>query len=127
MAVRWGYAEQNPATAVEKLKVARRFPRFLSLEEIDRLLDACRGTHIYPIVMTAIHTGMRKSEFLNLLWSDVDFDQRKISIQPSKDWHTKNYKSRTMSMTPALYEMPQRHQRQPQNDCQEGGFEAKAE
>jgi len=111
MAVRWGYAEQNPATAVEKLKVARRFPRFLSLEEIDRLLDACKGTHIYPIVMTAIHTGMRKSELLNLLWSDVDFDQRKISIQPSKDWHTKNYKPRTMSMTPALYEMLWRHRK----------------
>jgi len=60
MAVRWGYAEQNPVLFVEKLKVAKRPPRFLSLEEIDRLLDACRGTHIYPIVITALHTGSMK-------------------------------------------------------------------
>jgi len=96
MAVRWGYAEHNPVLYVEKLKVAKRPPRFLSLDEIDRLLNACKGTHIYPIVMTAIHTGMRKSEFFNLQWSDINFDQRKISIQPKKDWHTKNYKPRTI-------------------------------
>ena len=96
-------------SSVEKLKVAKRFPRFLSLEEIDRLLDACRGMYIYPIVMMAIHTGMRKSELLNLRWSDVDFDNHEIIIQPRKDWHTKNYKPRKAFMTPALYEMLRAH------------------
>jgi len=111
MAVRWGYSEQNPVSSVEKLKVAKRPPRFLSLEEIDQLLDACRGTHIYSIVVTAIHTGMRKAELLNLQWSDVDFEQRKIFIQPKKDWHTKNYRARTVFLTPALYEVLHEHWR----------------
>ena len=109
MAVRWGYVKHNPVASVEKLKVARRIPRYLSVEEIDKLLDACKGSHIYPIVMTAIHTGMRKSELLNLRWSDVDFDNREISIQPNKDWHTKNYKPRKAYMTPALYETLKEH------------------
>ena len=111
MAVRWGYVNQNPVSSVEKLKVAKRFPRYLSLEEIDRLLYACRGMYIYPIVMTAIHTGMRKSELLNLWWSDVDFENREISIQPKKDWHTKNYRSRKAYMTPVLYETLREHRR----------------
>jgi len=111
IAVRWGYADQNPVSSVEKLKVAKRFPRYLSLEEIDRLLDACSRMYIYPIVMTAIHTGMRKSELLNLWWSDVDFENREISIQPKKDWHTKNYRSRKAYMTPALYETLSEHRR----------------
>ncbi len=111
MAVRWGYAEQNPVLSVEKLKLAKRPPRFLSLEEIDRLLGACRGTHIYPIVITALHTGMRKAELLNLQWSDIDFEQHEIYIQPKKDWHTKNYKSRKAYMTPVLYETLQEHRR----------------
>jgi len=111
MAVRWGYAEQNPVLSVEKLKFAKRPPRFLSLEEIDRLMDSCRGTHIYPIVITALHTGMRKAELLNLQWSDVDFEQHEIYIQPKKDWHTKNYKSRKAYMTPVLYETLHEHRR----------------
>jgi integrase len=109
MAVRWGYAEKNPVLSVEKLKVARRPPRYLSLDEIERLLYACRGTHIYPIVMTALHTGMRKSELFNLQWPDIDFAQRKITIQSKKDWHTKNYKPRTVFITPSLYEMLEHH------------------
>ena len=109
MAVRWEYVNRNPVASVEKLKVAKRIPRFLSVEEIHKLLDACSDSYIYPIVMTAIHTGMRKSELFNLRWSDVDFKKREINIQPKKDWHTKNYKPRKAFMTPALYETLKKH------------------
>ena len=112
MAIRWRYVEHNPVSSVEKMRVPKRPPRFLSLEEIDRLLEASRGSHIYPILMTALHTGLRKSELLNLRWSDIDFDQRTIAVQPKEDWNTKNYKSRTISLTPALYEMLQEHWKQ---------------
>ncbi|MFC1717289.1 tyrosine-type recombinase/integrase [Candidatus Poribacteria bacterium] len=112
MAIRWRYIEHNPVSSVEKLKVPKRPPRFLCLDEIDRLLEASKESHIYPILMTAIHTGLRKSELLNLRWSDIDFDQCTITVQPKEDWNTKNYKSRTISLTPALYEMLQEHWRQ---------------
>ena len=109
MAISWGYADRNPVASVKKLQVAKKIPRFLSVEEIDKLLDTCRDSYIYPIVMTAIHTGMRKSELFNLQWSDVDFDKREINIQPKDDWHTKNYKPRKAFMTPALYETLVQH------------------
>jgi hypothetical protein len=32
-----------------------------------------RRAHLRPIVLLAIHTGMRKSELLNLRWPNVDF------------------------------------------------------
>ncbi len=66
MAIRWRYVDQNPVSSVEKLKVPKRSPRFLTLGEIDRLLEASRESYIHPIVMTALHTGMRKSALLNL-------------------------------------------------------------
>ena len=111
MAIRWRYVDRNPVSSVEKMKVPKRFPGFLKLDEIDRLLKACRGSYIYPIVMTALHTGMRKSELLNLKWSDVDFEQGTVAIQPKEDWNTKNYKSRTVSLTPDLYETLKQHWR----------------
>ena len=111
MAIRWRYVEQNPVASVEKLKVPKRSPRFLSLDEIDRLLEASRRSYIYPIIMTALHTGMRKSELLNLKWADIDFNQGTVTVQPKEDWNTKNYKPRTVFLTPILYEMLQEHRR----------------
>ncbi len=112
MAIRWRYAERNPVSSVEKMKVPKRPPKFLSLEEVDRLLEASKESYIYPILMTALHTGLRKSELLNLRWSDINFDQGTVTIQPKDGWHTKNYKSRVISLTPALYETLQEHWRQ---------------
>jgi integrase/recombinase XerC/integrase/recombinase XerD len=54
---------------------------------------------------------MRKSELLNLKWSDVNFHQRTVTVQAKDDWHTKNYKSRTMQLTPALYEGLREHRK----------------
>lgn len=40
----------------------------------------------------------------SLKWRDVDFEQGTVTIQSRDDWHTKNYRSRTIEMTPILYE-----------------------
>lgn len=105
MAVRWKYIERNVAEMVEKPKLVKNSPRFLSQYEIQRLIEGGYGSHIYPLIVTALHTGMRKSELLNLKWSDVDFQQGTITVQSKKDWHTKNYKSRTFQLTPALHDV----------------------
>jgi integrase len=34
---------------------------------------------------------------------NVDFEQGTVTIQSGDDWHTKNYRSRTIEMTPVLY------------------------
>lgn len=109
MAIRWGYIDQNVVFSVEKMKVSKKAMRFLNQEEIRRLIEASRDSYIYPLIMTALHTGMRKSELFNLKWTDVNFDQRIITVQSKDDWHTKNYKSRTLQLTPALYEVLKAH------------------
>ena len=111
MAMRWRYIDRNIVSSVEKLKVSRRSTRFLSQDEIRRLMEASKGSHVYPIIVTALHTGMWKSELFNLTWSDIDFSQRTITVQSKDGWHTKNYKPRTLQLTPALYELLQTHRR----------------
>lgn len=103
MAVRWGYMDRNVVSSVERMKCPQIPRRTLSQEEISVLLNSITEPHLLPIVMTALHTGMRKSELLHLKWIDVDFNQQTITIQAKDDWHTKNYKSRTLQITPALY------------------------
>lgn len=112
MAIKWGYARQNPVNGVEKLKQPQRSPRFLSSEEIARLLKAAKGRYIFPFIVTALHTGMRKSELLNLQWEDIDFPNNTITVQSKADWHTKNYDFRAIEMTATLRNVLQAMERE---------------
>jgi integrase len=100
-AVEWGYIEKNPASSVKKLKEIMPVPRFLSLEECRRLLESATG-HVYHIVATALYTGMRLSELLNLEWQDIDFKNQSIRVDNKSDHHTKNYEPRSVPMNSYL-------------------------
>jgi integrase len=54
----------------------------LSIEQYLRLVDAAK-VHLKPIVITALHTGMRKGEILGLQWSHVDKDNQMIRLPAS--------------------------------------------
>ena len=102
MATRWRYIEKNVVDNIEKPKLIINPPRYLSQSEIQQLVKGAQGSHIFPLIITALHTGMRKSELLNMQWSDIDFAQDTITVQSKSDWHTKSYKSRTLQLTPFL-------------------------
>ena len=109
-AVRWGYVDKNVVANVTKMRVAVNPARFLNQVEITRLTEAARASHIYPLITTALHTGMRKSELLNLKWSDIDLKQQTITVQSKDDWHTKNYKARIFDLTPVLHDVLRQHE-----------------
>ncbi|MCK4418022.1 MAG: site-specific integrase [Candidatus Latescibacteria bacterium] len=85
-------------------------PRYLTKEECRALLAQC-PPHLYPIVLTALNTGMRKGELFNLMWEDVDFWKGIITVRNRKEFHTKNYENRTIPMNDLLWrtlrELPQ--------------------
>ena len=54
--------------------------RYLATSEIECLLRLASG-QFRPILLCAIHSGMRRGEILNLKWSDVDLRSRLISVR----------------------------------------------
>jgi len=90
----------------------------LEKEEVKALLDVCSG-HLRPIVIAALNTGMRKSEILNLKWSEVDLIRRKIYIR-----NTKSGKPRDIDinqwLADTLLEFP-RHPSSPYLFCDKKG------
>ncbi|MDW7999072.1 MAG: tyrosine-type recombinase/integrase [Thermodesulfovibrio sp.] len=48
------------------------------------MLSYC-DKHLYPIVFTATYTGMRKSEILNLKWSQIDLQNGWILLEKTKN------------------------------------------
>jgi integrase len=82
--IEWEYVKINPTKTVKLLKEPPGRLRYLKEKEVDDLLKAC-ASHLRPIVITALNTGMRKSEILNLKWKEVDLGNRKITVANSKN------------------------------------------
>lgn len=83
-AIEWGYVKETPVKGVKMLKEPPGRVRFLEPTEIDALLKEC-SPHLRPIVITALNTGMRRMEILNLRWSNVNFRTRTITVANSKN------------------------------------------
>ena len=73
---------------VRKLEEGNRRRRILTAEEEGRLLDAA-GRSTWPMlrlfVRMCLTTAARRSEVLNLKWSDINFEQRVAIVEKTKN------------------------------------------
>lgn len=93
----WGWIESSPITKVSKPKEPRGRVRFLSDDERNRLLIACKvssNTYLYPVVVLALSTGMRYGEIMGLTWDHVDLDLGRGILH-----ETKNGERRAIAIT----------------------------
>lgn len=84
----WGWLDESPLRKVSKPKEAPGRDRFLSYEEKERLLEACKASEnpfLYPLVGLSIITAMRYSELIKLVWEDIDFRSQSISLRETKN------------------------------------------
>lgn len=97
----WEWMATNPATRVRAFREPRGRVRYLSADERDRLLAACRfsdESRLYPLVVVALATGARQGELLGLRWDDIDLVGRRATLE-----HTKNGERRVLALEgPAL-------------------------
>lgn len=80
----------NPVTDIAKLELKNSRVRYLSKVERESLLGACQKTEkrkrfLYPLVLLALSTGMRKGEILALRWRDVDLVKGTLRVEDSKN------------------------------------------
>ena len=75
--------KKNPVDSSEHFKKVDSRDVTLTLEEEERLLKAA-DVNLRPIIVTALHTGMRKGEILSLEWTDVDLEYGRIHVRAEK-------------------------------------------
>jgi len=100
-----GWIERNPCERVTKPKEAGGRVRFLTDEELPRLLDAVRASphpDLLPAVLLALTTGARKGEILGLRWSQIDFKRRAITLAHGE---TKNNAGRALPLSGEIVEL----------------------
>lgn len=84
----YGWLDDNPVRKVTKPKEPRGRVRFLSDEERERFLSACRESaspDLYPAVILALSTGARAQEILGLRWGQIDLNRRVATLEETKN------------------------------------------
>lgn len=114
-----GWLGKNPCSSIKKLRQENNLERYLTPEEERRLFRACEGDFSYiedtkereriektygdhfkymkPIIICALHTGMRKGEIITLEWRCVDLEDNYITLL-----NTKNGKKRKVPINSLL-------------------------
>jgi integrase len=60
--------------------------RYLTREELDKLLEHVNTPHVRLFIILAVTTGARMSALLELTWDQVDFKHRTINLnQPGRE------------------------------------------
>ena len=110
----WGWMEENPLRKVSKLKEPRGRVRYLSDEERELLLIACKESHnpdLYLTVILAMSTGGRQSEIWGLSWKCVDLKNGFITFE-----ETKNDEPRSVPLTGHAFELMMKRSKVPRVD-----------
>jgi len=98
-----GWLQENPLNNIKKLKEPKGRTRYLTPDEIERLLSASRESRnrlLYPFVLLALATGMRKNEIRRLRWRDLDHSAKQLVLH-----HTKNGEKRSVPLYEKAYEV----------------------
>lgn len=103
----WGWIDENPMLKVSKFTEVAKQDRFLSPDEINKVLQACRSFDLkgenynnetYLFVLIALSTGARYSEIHTLRWQNVDFKNKQFYFM-----NTKNGDNRGVPMSDKVY------------------------
>ena len=111
-AVRWKLIDCDPTDEVDRLRVPEGEVRYLSLDDQAKLVAAswkisnperetrssADAPYLYPLIVLALRTGMRRGELFNLRWKAVDLEGQRVTVANSEDWLTKSGRFRVVGL-----------------------------
>jgi integrase len=102
----WGYEVPKIKLSKFKLKEKAENVKYLdSWETAQKIIDNAQD-HLKPIIYTALYTGLRKGNLLNLKWENLDFKNNTINIKV-KDKNKDGGKNLSIPMIDKLKEILQ--------------------
>ncbi len=85
--VKMGRLVKSPAGGISPPKFQQKAIRFLSKEEVEKLLEKVDDEDFKDLVLGYLNTGARRSEILkpNFTWDSVQFDLNRVKIEGKGD------------------------------------------
>ncbi|MHB1642619.1 MAG: tyrosine-type recombinase/integrase [Acidithiobacillus sp.] len=99
----WEWLEASPMVKVGKKAEPRGRVRYLSDDERERLLSACKESandDLYLAVLLALTTGGRQAETMGASWSQIDLNRATLQLE-----ETKNGSRRALHLTAPVLDM----------------------
>ncbi|HEX7361406.1 MAG TPA: site-specific integrase, partial [Bryobacteraceae bacterium] len=109
-AVMWQLRPTNPASAVQAPRPVRKEVKAVEEDRSALLLVSAENTVLYLPILMGLCTGMRRGEILGLRWTDMDFENSRLTVNQAlgqtrkyglKFKPTKNKKSHRTIALPA--------------------------
>lgn len=95
---------ENPIRYFKSYNPGKRHPKYLPIEEVNKIIEAAVGSRLYYPVLTALYTGMRVEEIYGLEWQDIDFEEGFITVRRGGNLITKSKKERAVPLPEKLKE-----------------------
>jgi len=123
--LRRGYVKVHPLAAIRTPKQEKRLPKFLELNDINRLLstpdiNTLLGARDRAMLEVLFSTGVRVSELVDLNFTDVDFDGGTIRVRG------KGKKQRTAPIGPTAIASIKRYLELRRADARSASFDPEA-
>ena len=83
-AVGWRLIPANPCDHARPIKLERREPEALSVEEARRLLSAAKDDRLGVLWLVLLALGLRRGEALALRWNDLDLTAKTLTISRAR-------------------------------------------
>ncbi len=94
---------ENPFVMLKAGPTASKYSRYVTPDEIDRIIDACPNAHWRLLFGLARYAGLRiPSESHLLTWADVDFEHARLTVHSPKTEHHAGHEQRIIPITPKL-------------------------
>jgi len=108
---------ENPFIMLKSGPTPSKYTRYVTPDEIDRVIDACPDSEWRLLFGLARYAGLRiPSESHLLTWADVDFERGRLTVRSPKTERHEGHEQRIIPITPRLMELLQ----QRFDNCNEG-------
>ena len=102
-AVRRKLILDNPFALLKSGPTPSKYSRYVTPDEIDRMIDACPNAEWRLLFGLARYAGLRiPSESRLLTWDDVDFEHARLTVRSPKTEHHEGHEQRIIPITPKL-------------------------
>jgi len=105
-AISHGYAYENPAKQIKRLKMVQVEPVLPSNDQFRALVEGARKTEVGLELATWLvfrgYSGTRPTESFYMEWRDVSFERNQIIIRPKEGNPLKNGKARVLPLSAEL-------------------------
>lgn len=98
------YTGENPVKGVERLKEEESPPAYLSLEQIDKLLEAAQShsKEMLWFCMLGIYAGLRYAEIGNCRWEWFDWERKLLHVPSDETFSLKSHRGRSIPLNEKL-------------------------